>query len=151
MENYTNTYGKRVTYLFIIVTILLAISFLASILIGRYPIESSDLIAIIRGKPVDPMVENVFFTLRLPRTIMVIVAGIGLSTAGSVYQTIFKNPLATPDIIGVSSGANLGAALAITLLAGGSLSIAVFAFFGGIGAVFMALALTNISKAKGIT
>src|SRR5699024_4576865 len=89
--------------------------------------------------------------LRLPRTIMAIIAGIGLSMAGSIYQTIFKNPLATPDIIGVSSGANLGAAVAIVYLSGGTSTIASSAFVGGTIAVFTAVGLTNISKHKGIS
>ena len=103
------------------------------------------------GKEVDPMTRNVFYTLRLSRTIMAFIAGIGLSVSGSVYQTVFKNPLATPDIIGVSSGANLGAAVAISFLAGGTTTIAISAFIGGIVAVSLALFLTRISKNKGVS
>jgi iron complex transport system permease protein len=136
---------------YLVASVLLGAAFIISIAVGRYPISVSDIIDIIIGKDIEPMTKSIFFTLRIPRTIMVLIAGIGLSMAGSVYQTIFKNPLATPDIIGVSSGANLGAAIAISFFAGGTLSIAVFAFIGGIGAVFIALALTRISKDKGIT
>lgn len=48
------------------------------------------------------MTRKVFTTLRLPRTVMALIAGIGLGIAGSVYQIIFKNPLASPDIIGIA-------------------------------------------------
>ncbi|SDZ12494.1 iron complex transport system permease protein [Proteiniborus ethanoligenes] len=136
---------------YLVASILLGAAFIISIGVGRYPISVREIIDIITGAEVDSMTKTIFFTLRLPRTIMVFIAGIGLSIAGSVYQTIFKNPLATPDIIGVSSGANLGAAISISFFAGGTLSIAVFAFLGGISAVFIALALTRVSKDKGIT
>lgn len=129
---------------------LMATAFILSICIGRYPISVIEIIDIIMGKEVPVMTRRVFFSLRLPRTIMVLIAGVGLSISGSVYQTIFKNPLATPDIIGVSSGANLGAAIAISSFAGSTLSVATFAFLGGLGAVFIALALARISNNKGI-
>ncbi|TJX14606.1 iron ABC transporter permease [Tissierella creatinini] len=122
-----------------------------SIGVGKYPIPVEDIIRISLGKEVDATVKMVFFGLRLPRTIMAIIAGIGLSMAGSVYQTIFKNPLATPDIIGVSSGANLGAAFAIVFLPGGTNTVAISAFIGGIIAVFTALGLTGLSREKGVS
>ena len=91
----------------------IAVGFIASICIGNYPITVNEIIAILTGGEVSTMTRNVFFTLRLPRACMGLMAGAGLGVAGSVYQMIFRNPLASPDIIGVSSGANLGAAIAI--------------------------------------
>lgn len=135
----------------IMALVLLLLVTMISIGVGKYPIPIEEIIKIILGQEVDSTVKMVFFGLRLPRTIMVVIAGLGLSMAGSVYQTIFKNPLATPDIIGVSSGANLGAAFAIVFLPGGTNNIAIFAFIGGIIAVFTALGLTRISKDKGIS
>ncbi|HHT51428.1 MAG TPA: iron ABC transporter permease [Eubacteriaceae bacterium] len=137
--------------IYIVASFLLGAAFIISISIGRYPLSIEEILDIIFRKEIGTMGENIFFTLRLPRTIMVLIAGLGLSMAGSVYQTIFKNPLATPDLIGVSSGANLGAAIAISFFAGSRFSIAIFAFLGGIAAVFIALALTRISKDRGIT
>lgn len=136
---------------FTVAAIILVAAFVISIGVGKYPITINEILRIIMGKEVDPMTRNVFYTLRLSRTIMALIAGIGLSVSGSVYQTIFKNPLATPDIIGVSSGANLGAAIAISFLAGGTTTIAISAFLGGIIAVFLALFLTRVSKNKGIS
>lgn len=135
----------------IVATSLMFIAFIISIGVGRYPISPKEIMDIMTRREVVHMTRRVFFTLRLPRTIMVVIAGVGLSVSGSVYQTIFKNPLATPDIIGVSSGANLGAAVAISFYAGSTLTIAAFAFLGGLGAVFIALGLTRISKNKSIT
>ena len=141
---------KSFVQLFLAILILLTVSII-SIGIGRYPISIEDIFKIIFNVEVDTTTRMVFFGLRLPRIIMAIIAGIGLSMAGSVYQTIFKNPLATPDIIGVSSGANLGAAVAIIYLSGGTRTIAVAAFVGGIIAVFTAIGLTRLSNYGGIS
>lgn len=135
----------------LLATSLMLIAFIISIGVGKYPISVGEILDIILGREVPSMTRKVFFTLRLPRTIMVVIAGLGLSISGSVYQTIFKNPLATPDIIGVSSGANLGAALAISFFAASTLTIASFAFIGGLAAVLIALGLTRVSKNKSIT
>lgn len=134
-----------------VATTLMGAAFILSICIGRYHISVKEIIDIIMGTEVTEMTRRVFFSLRLPRTIMALIAGVGLSISGSVYQTVFKNPLATPDLIGVSSGANLGVAIAISFFAGSTLSIATFAFIGGLGAVFIALFLARISNNKGIT
>ena len=131
--------------------VLLVLTSIISIGIGKYPIPISNIKDIILGRHVDSTMEMIFFGLRLPRTIMALIAGVGLSMAGNVYQTIFKNPLATPDIIGVSSGANLGAAVAIVYLSGGSNTIAIAAFVGGTVAVFTAIGLTRLSTNKGIS
>ncbi|WMM25284.1 iron ABC transporter permease [Tissierella sp. MB52-C2] len=135
---------------YLIAIILLCVAFAFSIGVGKYPIHIKDIIKITLGKEVDSTVRMVFFNLRLPRTIMVLIAGMGLSISGSIYQTIFKNPLATPDIIGVSSGATLGAAIAIVFLSGGTFTVAFNAFMGGIVAVFIAIGLARMSENKGI-
>ena len=54
---------------------------------------------ILSGRGTDETAKSVFFTLRLPRTVMAFIAGAGLSMAGSIYQDIFRNPLAAPDLI----------------------------------------------------
>ena len=94
------------------------------------------------------MTRKVFFTLRLPRACMGLMAGAGLGVAGSVYQMIFKNPLASPDIIGVSSGANLGAAVAIVSVGTGVGGIAAGAFAGGLLAVAFVMLLVRATRAN---
>lgn len=142
---------KRNFFIFSLAILLLFIVSIISLGVGRYPIPIEDIIKIIFNREVDGTIKMVFFGLRLPRIIMAIIAGFGLSMAGSVYQTIFKNPLATPDIIGVSSGANLGAAIAIIYFSGSTEAIAIAAFLGGIIAVFTAIGLTKLSDNKGIS
>ena len=85
------------------------------------------------------MTYAVFMTLRLPRTLMAVLAGAGLSLAGYIYQLLFKNILASPDIIGVASGANAGAALGIVVMGAGSVLVPIYAFFGGILAVLLVM------------
>ena len=75
-------------------------AFLISLYVGKYNLTLREIFQICTGAVHEGMARNVFFTLRLPRTIMALLAGFGLSMAGAVYQNIFKNPLAAPDLIG---------------------------------------------------
>lgn len=111
----------------------------ASLLIGKYPLSISKLLS---G---DEMQLRVFFTLRLSRTAVGIIGGFALGIAGFVYQTVFRNPLASPDIIGVSSGASAGAAFGILFLSG-SAFITLSSFIGAIIAVVLSLALSCLDR-----
>ena len=114
-------------------------TFGAALALGRYPITPAALLA---G---DAMAVRTFTVLRLPRAVMALIGGFGLGVAGFVYQTVFRNPLASPDIIGVSSGASVGAAFAILFVSSGALSTTVSAFAGGLAAVFLSLVLAGIA------
>ena len=139
---------KPVIRSFWIVGALIVLTFLASVCIGNYAISLPEIGAILTGGEVNAMTRNVFFTLRLPRACMGLMAGAGLGVAGSVYQMIFKNPLASPDIIGVSSGANLGAAVAIVSVGTGVGGIAAGAFAGGLLAVAFVMLLVRATRAN---
>lgn len=139
---------KPITIWFLIAGIVLVAAFLFSFCVGKYPLTLSDIWAILTGGEVKELTRKVFFNLRLPRTIMGLMAGAGLGTAGAVYQTIFKNPLASPDIIGVSAGANLGAAIAIVAVSSTALNIAVGAFAGGLLAVAFVMFLVRATRAN---
>lgn len=77
------------------------------------------------------------------------IAGVGLGIAGSVYQIIFKNPLASPDIIGIAGGANLGAAVAIVSVStSGMIAIAAGAFWGGLIAVVCVMLLVKATRSR---
>ncbi|WP_434309444.1 FecCD family ABC transporter permease [Hominifimenecus sp. rT4P-3] len=125
--------------------ILIAVLFFVSICIGQYPISLSEIWGIFRGGMEDTMAYQVFYTLRLPRTILALMAGMAMGVAGSIYQIIFKNPLASPDIIGVTAGANLGAAAAILFLGGSAAALAGGAFIGGILVVLLVMALVRVT------
>lgn len=134
---------KRVGVCILAALALLAGEAVLSLLVGRYPITW-------QGLWNDPYVAHVFITLRLARTLMVLLAGFALGVAGSVYQTVFRNPLAAPDIIGVASGASAGAAAGILFFGGGSVLTALWAFGGGFAAVLAALALSAAARERGI-
>lgn len=119
--------------------VLLLLLAFAGLFVGKYPLSIEKLIA---G---DAMQWRVFLTLRLSRTLVGVIGGFALGAAGFVYQTVFRNPLASPDIIGVSSGASAGAAAGILFLSG-STSVTVSAFAGALLAVVFALALSCLDK-----
>lgn len=113
---------------------------------GRYPVALADLVALIGAVfsgdfgavPAD--VEAVVMQVRGPRVLGALLVGAALAAAGTAYQGIFRNPLVSPDILGVSTGAALGAVLAI-FLSLGPLQIQLFAFAGGIAAVALVYAI----------
>ena len=113
---------------------LLIICLLASFTLGRYPVPLKELFGILGQKfgiPVETFwssaMETAVWKIRLPRVLLSVLVGASLASAGSAYQGVFQNPMAAPDILGASSGAAFGAALAILLDVGNSM-IVVFAF-----------------------
>ena len=102
----TSNYRNKIILLSVIQVLLLLAVLVWSVITGQYPLTLKSLLS---G---DTMSIMVFKRLRLPRALMGVIGGFGLSISGYIYQLIFKNPLASPDIVGVSSGASAGAALA---------------------------------------
>lgn len=135
---------KKENRFFIVSFMILIVIFIVSLTVGQYPLSLSDIIS---G---DETARKVFLTLRLPRTVMALLAGFGLSLAGYVYQVLFKNPIASPEIIGVSSGACVGSGIAIVFLGGGTFSTAILAFLGGITAVALTSIMASVSKEQKI-
>lgn len=91
------------------------------------------------------MMENVVLRLRLPRILAAVVVGASLSLSGATYQGIFRNPLISPDFLGVSSGACIGAAIAI-LSDLPAAYIQLFAFLGGIAAVGLTISIPKLIR-----
>lgn len=103
----------------LILTSLLGILFLTNISLGSVPIPIQESIPILFGSHASPdLFANIIWQFRLPKAITCIVAGAALSTGGLLMQTLFRNPLAGPDVLGLSSGASL--IVAIVLLIGQS-------------------------------
>ncbi len=91
--------------------------------------------------------ENVILNIRLPRVMGALIVGSSLSLSGAVYQGMFRNPLVSPDLLGVSAGCCVGAAFAI-LLRLGSMEIQLFALIGGLAAVSMTVFIPTLFKNK---
>lgn len=116
---------------------------------GRYQLSPSEVITIIfdwiSGNPnIDKQGYLVVVSIRLARIILALLVGMGLSVAGVAFQSLFSNPLTTPDILGVSSGAAFGAALAILLDCNSSM-IQVMALTFGIIAVILTMIIAKIN------
>ena len=90
---------------------------------------------------------NMLFGVRLPRVLAAVFVGAALSLAGAVYQGVFKNPLVSPEFLGISTGACVGAAIAI-LMSFSAIFIQAFAFLGGISAVTLTLLIPKALKSS---
>jgi len=116
--------------------------FIAAFSVGQFPVAPHDLVAVLWAKlggaqsGVPPAVETVVWQIRLPRIAAAVLVGAALAAAGSTYQGLFRNPLVSPDILGVAAGAGLGAALGI-FLSLPVMAVQALAFAGGIGAVLV--------------
>ncbi len=129
----TYNYRNKIILLSAIQVLLLLAILVWSVITGQYPLTLKGLLS---G---DTMSIMVFKRLRLPRALMGVIGGFGLSISGFIYQLIFKNPLASPDIVGVSSGASAGAALAIVVVSASAPVISVSAFIGAVTALIITL------------
>ena len=128
------------------VAVVLAALAVVSLFVGSYPLSVGEIMSILADKLGDSMPARVFWQLRLPRMCMGLISGLSLGVAGGVYQTIFRNPLASPDLTGVASGASLGAACVIVLGAGGSGEIMAGAFLMAMLALGLVLLLVGAAR-----
>ncbi len=124
----------------VILCIAPLLTMLAALCIGRIPYSVGDvldvLLARLTGAETDKQLAIVICNIRLPRVLLAALVGAGLSVAGCAFQSLFANPLATPDTLGVASGASFGAALAL-LLGMGLTGVQITAFGCGIAAVLL--------------
>lgn len=130
------------------VKIILAIGFFAlvvyALMAGPYPLSFDAVLKILSGNG-DPQATTVLLAIRLPRVLSALLVGAALATAGASYQALFKNPLVSPDILGVSAGAGLGAVFGI-FLSLPVFTIQLFAFLGGLGAVLLVALVASAVK-----
>jgi iron complex transport system permease protein len=125
---------------FAIAIAVLIVGLLLALTVGRYPVSLGDLISVLLAKAggprgdVSPAVESVIWQVRGPRVMAAMLVGAALAVAGTAFQGLFRNPLVSPDILGASSGAALGAVLGIYLSLG-VFAIQAIAFVGGLIAV----------------
>ncbi len=119
---------------------LLAALLMLALATGKYDVAAGDIVRIVFSglsgldSGVDPAAETVIWNVRLPRVLAALLVGAALAASGAVYQGLFRNPLVSPDILGVSAGASLGAVLGI-FFSQPALTIQALAFAGGIIAV----------------
>jgi iron complex transport system permease protein len=123
-----------------IALIVLAAGLVVAFTIGRYPVSVAELLDVLwsralgRAPSAPAAVENVVLLVRGPRVMAALLVGSALAVAGTAFQGLFRNPLVSPDILGASSGAALGAVIGI-FFSLGVLGIELLAFAGGLSAV----------------
>lgn len=130
-----------------ILSILIVILFFISMSIGRYEIPFVDVIKYFTGQPVPEISERVITYLRLPRTLLAGLVGCALAVSGAIYQSAFNNKLVSPDLLGVSSGASVGACFAILLGLSGVM-IGLFSFVMGFLTVVITVVIATLFKNK---
>lgn len=120
----------------------------ASFMVGTYSMDPMQVIDTVRHwatGDVDASMRQsvtVLFTIRLPRVLLAVIIGAALSIAGAAYQGVFRNPMVSPDILGVSSAASVGVAIGL-LLGWHTVAVHVVSFCFGIAAVLLVLAIAH--------
>ena len=139
--------GLTVAILVLIAGLLLAFT------VGRYPVSLGDLVTVLIAKltghapQVPQAVQSVILEVRGPRVLAAAMVGAALAVAGTAFQGLFRNPLVSPDILGASSGAALGAVLGIYFSLG-IFAIQAFAFVGGLIAVAAVYLIGSLVRAR---
>lgn len=134
---------KRYRMLMTACIIALAVTGLLALCMGQYRIPVRVVLSELTGKESGiANVHNVIFQIRLPRILLSMLAGAGLAAAGLAFQSMFANPLATPDTLGTANGASFGAALGI-LMGFSSGGVQVCALIFGVLAVFLVFLVTS--------
>lgn len=133
---------RKTSVVILAVSVLLGLLFIFGLFFGSVKIPLREIGAILAGLERDSPAEKIVMGIRLPRIIMAILVGMMLSAGGTISQAVFRNPLADPYIIGISSGAVAGAALAFILKLP-DLWYGVFAFITSMGTAFLIFHLSG--------
>ncbi|OFO61290.1 iron ABC transporter permease [Peptoniphilus sp. HMSC075B08] len=143
---WTRDDGRLHPYVYFILIFFPLACGLIGLSMGRMDIKISEIILffknLIGGGQVDPLMESLIINIRLPRVLTALVVGGGLTAAGIAFQALFSNPLATPDILGVTSAASLGAVLGI-ILSLGTMGIQVLAMIFGLLSILITINLVK--------
>jgi iron complex transport system permease protein len=137
----------------LIAALVLAVGFVLAFTVGRYPVNVGDVVTLLFSKAtgapsgLPDAVENVILQVRGPRVLAAVMVGAALAVAGTAFQGLFRNPLVSPDILGASSGAALGAVLGI-FFSLGVFGIQGLAFVGGLAAVAAVYAIGSAISAR---
>ena len=140
---------------FLFNALLVLIALLLSVAVGSVFIPPGELLQALLGGVLSPTSATIIFDVRLPHTLLVAITGAALASSGAAYQGLFRNPLADPYLIGVASGAGLGAVLVMaqswpsTPL--GFYTIPVAAFVGALLAVGVVLSIARVGKTVPVT
>lgn len=130
---------RHTVIIFITLSLLTLLLFITDLSIGASGIPLRDVAAALTGGECPTSTAKIVINIRLVKAVVALLAGAALSVSGLQMQTLFRNPLAGPYLLGISAGASLGVALVVLAGVGGSLSIAAAAWIGA-GAVLAVIA-----------
>ena len=159
MVDSSNSQGKRghsrrvrkANLILVGLAVVLVVLGVLSFMVGRYPISPDKVVGMLVGSvfPIDQFwtgqEATIFFNVRLPRVVLAMLVGCCLATAGAAYQGTFQNPLVSPDILGASQGAALGAAVAI-LIGFASFGVSALAFVFAIATVMLVVLVAQAAR-----
>jgi len=131
-------YKRKHTILLLICALVSVILFLINITLGSVSIPLSTILEVLFGDSKDIISSNIIINSRIPQAVTAILAGSALAIGGLEMQTLFRNPLAGPSILGISSGASLG--VAFVILASGSIGGVVLSSLGILGSIAVTFA-----------
>jgi len=146
-------FGRHRKTVFIILLLILAVSGFSAMTVGSASIPFSDILRIVfpgifgGAGSLPASFTTIIMKIRLPRVILAVITGMGLAVSGTVFQGIFRNPMANPYVLGISSGAAF--AVSLSLILGmqltfiGMTAVSVSAFAGGIGTAFIVYFLSG--------
>ncbi len=154
--------NRMTAHPYVLTVLLLALALLLSVAVGSVFIPPAALLAVLQAQLAGVDVagdlrpfQTILFSLRLPRTALMAITGAALAGSGAAYQGLFRNPLADPYLIGVASGAGLGAVLAMTLpfvkSLLGLMAVPMAAFLGAMLTVLVVYRLARVGQALPVT
>ena len=115
----------------VVLALLVVAAYAVTLMVGRTVYPPGDVLRVVLGQDV-PGASFTVGRLRLPRATLAVVAGLSFGLSGVTFQTMLRNPLASPDVIGISTGASAAAAVAIVVLGLGGTAVSVFAIIAGL-------------------
>ncbi len=137
---------RRTVLVTIGLLVVLTVAFAASMVVGDYPMSVRDLFYSLTGRGTRAT-DFIVYELRLPRVMTGLLVGLCFGISGAIFQAMIKNPLASPDIIGITSGASASAVLAILILGLSGFAVSAFSF---VGALLTAFAIYLLAWRNGI-
>lgn len=143
--------GQRRAAVTLVLATALAAAFAAALVLGDYPVPIASILQSLLSPltgAVDRSVDFIVLQVRLPRAILAVLAGASFALSGIIFQTLLRNPLASPDIIGVAHGASAAAVFCIIVLGWSGLAVSIGAFAG---ALLTALAIYLLAWRSGVT
>ncbi len=133
----------------VVLSALIVAAFLTSLMVGQTFYSFDKVVRVVAGEQV-PGATFTVGRLRLPRAVMALAVGLSFGLGGVTFQTMLRNPLASPDIIGISSGASAAAVFAIITLGLGTTGVSIFAIVAGLAVALLIYLLSYKNGAAGI-